>query len=169
VAYPILRRYGYPATVFLVSDYLEGANCWDQQSELTGRPLLLWSNVCEMHENGIQIGAHTRTHPALTGISSEQARAEIEGSREALEQKLGVPVSVFSYPYGDHNTAVQVIAEQAGFLGSCSVLSGLNTPMTPLHALRRIEIWGHDSLVQFALAVRFGERAQTVWKWIWRW
>ncbi len=169
VAHPVLRRYRYPATVFLVSDYLGTDNRWDQQSELTGRPLLSWSNVQEMLRNGIQIGAHTRTHPRLTTLSSETARTEIEGSRAALEQGLGVPVLAFCYPYGDHNPAILTMADQAGFLGSCTVLPGLNSPVTPLHALRRIEIYGRDSLLQFAIAVLSGERLQTLWKSIRRW
>jgi hypothetical protein len=48
------------------------------------------------------------------------------------------------------------IVEGAGFLGGCGAASGLNTLITPLHALRRIEVYGTDSLLQFALALRLG-------------
>jgi peptidoglycan/xylan/chitin deacetylase (PgdA/CDA1 family) len=111
---------------------------------------------------GIEVGAHTRTHPDLTKIPSEQAREEIEGSKHDLERKLDVPVHVFSYPFGEYNEHVQTLVQQAGFLGTCSSNSGLNTPITPLLALRRVEIHGTASLINFALAVCFGERGEVL-------
>lgn len=163
IAYPILRRYGFPATIFPVSERVGAINHWAHRGELRGRPLLSWLDIQDLLSNDMQFGAHTRTHPVLTSVSFGQAREEIEGSRADLESKLQVPIRVFAYPYGEYNSTTQLIVEQAGFLGSCGISSGLNTPKTPLHALRRIAIWGTDSLVHFALKLWLGDRCMLRW------
>jgi glycosyltransferase involved in cell wall biosynthesis len=172
VAYPILQRYRFPATIFVVTAQI-GATYYSQvDSELNGRPMLSWSEIRQLTQAGIGIGAHTRTHPDLTKISREQAHDEIFGSKLDLEQTLNIPINVFSYPFGEYNEETQKQVEAAGFLGSCSVNSGLNTVLTPWHGLRRIEIWGTGSLLDFALAVWLGERREVLLRrltsWTWR-
>jgi peptidoglycan/xylan/chitin deacetylase (PgdA/CDA1 family)/GT2 family glycosyltransferase len=164
LAFPILRQYGFPATIFLVSGRLNGANDWDQRSELTGRPLMSPDNIAEMRAGSVGFGAHTRTHRSLKTLSAEQASEEIAGSRTDLEHSLGMPIRSFSYPYGDFDAAHLELAHQAGFQGSCTVRTGLNTPMTPVQALRRVEIWGTDSLLHFLVAVTTGHRSQALWR-----
>jgi peptidoglycan/xylan/chitin deacetylase (PgdA/CDA1 family) len=161
-AYPILRRHRIPATVFLVSDAIGCANQWDHDTELAGRPLLSWAEINALLTGGLQFGAHTRTHQDLTAISGDEARLEIIGSRNLLEERLGVPVRAFAYPYGKHTPAVAGLVQEAGFEVGCGIDAGLNTPATPGHALRRVEIWGTDSLLDFTVAVRFGARPAVV-------
>jgi peptidoglycan/xylan/chitin deacetylase (PgdA/CDA1 family) len=165
-AYPILHQYGFPATVFMVSNKVGGINDWDSGSELTGRPLLSWQDLQEMLRGGMTVGAHTRTHPHLTSIPLDQVRDEIGGARAELEEGLGAPIRLFSYPYGDHNAGLQTIVEQAGFAASCNVTEGANGSLTSLYALRRVAICGTDSLLDFAFAVRLGVRRHSLQKYI---
>ncbi len=158
IAYPILRRYRFPATIFLVSEALEKINHWDKVSELANRPLLSLTSLKDMQRNGISYGAHTRTHVALPLISPQAAQAEVAGSFADLRQKLGDAVPVFAYPYGKFDPATQEVIKRAGFIAACTIIPGRNTSKTPLFALRRIEIYGQDSLVQFVLALWLGER-----------
>ena len=169
VAYPILHRYRFPATVFVVSQQMGGPYYSHIDSELNGRSMLSWLQVKELTRGGIAIGAHTRTHPDLTQIPPQQAQVEIAGSKRDLEQELEIPIHVFSYPFGEYNEQVETQAEKAGFLGSCTVRSGLNIPITPLHGLRRVEIWGTDSLVDFAVAVCWGKRREVLLKHLTSW
>jgi peptidoglycan/xylan/chitin deacetylase (PgdA/CDA1 family) len=157
VAYPILRRFKVPATIFLVSDYLGDSNGWDRDGELAGRALLSPHRLEEMGRNGINFGAHTRSHAHLRELPVTVAVDEIAGSREDLERLLGTPIQTFAYPYGQFNEEVLEIVGRTGFEAACGTREGLNTPATPTFALRRAEIRGTDSLFRFALALWLGE------------
>lgn len=151
---PILHRYNYPATVFLVSSKVGRLNDWTNFAALRGRQLLSWAEIKSLTCQNIQFGAHSQTHPALTDIPLEQAQAEIAGSKADLEQMLQMPVTTFAYPYGTYDKTVQNIVDQAGFLGAVTVESGVNSWSTPPTALRRIEVDGTWSLLRFALILR---------------
>jgi peptidoglycan/xylan/chitin deacetylase (PgdA/CDA1 family) len=163
-AYPVLRGRNIPATIFLVSDYIGLANQWDQQKQLAGRPLMSWSQVQELRTQGVQFGAHTCSHPVLTAISSNQAEEEITISRQQLESRLGMPVEVFAYPYGEYDPAIQAMVQEAGFVAGCTVDPGLNTLITPIFSLRRTEIRGTDSLPRFLLSLWMGDAEALGWR-----
>lgn len=81
-----------------------------------------WGQLKEMQASGIEIGAHTVTHPSLGRVERKQARAEIEGSLEALTEHLGKKQRTFCYPNGtpsDYNFFIQDLVKQVGF--SCAV------------------------------------------------
>lgn len=154
--YPILKRHGFPATVFIVTDKVGHQNDWATIPELRGRPLLSWEPICEMSQNGMQFGAHSRTHPNLVELSREQMREEIAGSKADLENFLSQPIIAFAYPFGEFNDPVQSLTQESGFQIGFSASSGLNINATPPFALHRIEIQGTFSLYRFFLALVLG-------------
>jgi peptidoglycan/xylan/chitin deacetylase (PgdA/CDA1 family)/GT2 family glycosyltransferase len=156
LAHPILKRYHFPATLFVISDQVGTTNQWDQLGELAGRPLSDWPDLKQLACAGVEIGAHSRTHPHLKTLSTEQAWVEISGSRANIERELAMPVRAFAYPYGEFDQASESAVKQAEFLGSCSVRPDLATAATSPHALPRIEIRGTDSLLDFILKLRWG-------------
>lgn len=157
VAYPILRRYGFPATIFLVSGNVGDANRWDKQGLLRGRPLMAWAKIQEMMQGDMTFGAHTQTHPMLTAVTADRARTEIDGSRTNLAQALDRPTALFSYPHGQYDATARSIVEQVGYSGACTTRAGLNSPSTPKFELHRTEVRGTDSLVRFVLALWLGD------------
>jgi peptidoglycan/xylan/chitin deacetylase (PgdA/CDA1 family) len=109
-----------------------------------------------MSQNGIQFGAHSRTHPNLVELSTEQMREEIAGSKTDLENVLQQPIVAFAYPFGEWNDLVQSVTRESGFQSGFSALSGLNINAAPPFALHRIEIQGTFSLPRFFLALAIG-------------
>jgi peptidoglycan/xylan/chitin deacetylase (PgdA/CDA1 family) len=156
LALPVLRARGYRATFFLVSAHLGGSNLWDTDGELAGRPLLSQDDARAMLEVGMEIGAHTRTHPVLPDLSDAEAEREVGGAREELEAVLGRPVRTFAYPYGRLNPSTTAAVIRSGYEAACCSRSGVNDPAVQPFLLRRVEVRGTDSLARFILATHRG-------------
>lgn len=203
-AYPILRKYHVPATIFLTTIYMGTDNpfWWDKVTHiiknitltklkleevgayslatlterrkarrtitkcLKGLPegrksqliqrmetlaggslpalnetaTLSWNQIEEMSHHDITFGSHTATHPILTRISPEQANHEIYRSKKDIEEHLGKPVNLFSYPNGergDFNDETKRLLKDNGYTGAVSLIPGTNTTGTDPYELRR--------------------------------
>ena len=138
VAWPILKRHGFSATVFLVSDFLGRTNAWD--ADEIQEPLLTADDVRVLHGEGMAFGSHTKTHAALTQLDRDTALVELRSSREALEAILGEPVRILCYPYGKQNAEVREVAREAGYAAGVRGRGRLNgRGQNPLE-LRRIKL-----------------------------
>jgi glycosyltransferase involved in cell wall biosynthesis/peptidoglycan/xylan/chitin deacetylase (PgdA/CDA1 family) len=157
LAHPLLRRHGLTATIFVVSRRMGGLNDWSPGAEVQGRRLMSWEQATELRRDGVELGAHTRTHASLPGLAPSELADEIAGSRRDLEERLG-PIRHFAYPYGKLDDDAVRAVEEAGFASACSVEEGRNSPGTPALLLRRVEIHGTDSLLRFALTLALGKR-----------
>jgi peptidoglycan/xylan/chitin deacetylase (PgdA/CDA1 family)/glycosyltransferase involved in cell wall biosynthesis len=149
IARPLLRRRRFPATVFLVSRRLGDVNDWTEEGAVAGRRLLSETEATELAGGGIEIGAHTRTHPALTAIAGEQLSEELVGSREDLEALLGSPVRTFAYPYGFFSSTSVTAVRKAGYEGACTVENRLARLGDDPLEIPRVEIKGTDSTLTF--------------------
>lgn len=158
-AWPVLVRYGFPATLYVVTGQVGGTSRWLQPAGEGERPLLSWPQLVEVAAAGIECGAHSQTHRRLDLLPVAEARAEIAASKTTLEQRLGRPVTSFAYPYGRYSPAVRRIVQQAGYATACAVKHGLSTTADNPFALARILI-GADTTVA-ALADRIGGRGLT--------
>ncbi len=107
--------------------------------------MLTSDQIRAMHEAGITIGAHTQTHSNMTIVSPEQARAEIGGSRDRLEELLGAPVRDFAYPntggrFPHCNESVAEIIRQLGFRSAVTSRPGIIGATTNPFLLPRIGV-----------------------------
>ncbi len=136
-ALPLLAEYRFYATLYLVVDRLGAFNDWEIAQGEVRAPLMSDSEVREWLAAGQRLGAHTRTHPWLTRIPTDQAREEIRTSRLALEDRFGVAVTDFCYPYGDWNPAVREMVRDAGYLTAATTDAGVNLPGADAWGLKR--------------------------------
>lgn len=151
-AWPILRRYGFSAMVFVVTDCVGRTSSWDANLG-AGSPLLDWDEIAELHAAGVQFGSHTATHPHLTALSPAAIVKELTRSAAALRRVLGRDVGAIAYPHGAEDGAVCHLAAACGYTFGLSCRSGRSRPDAPLLALPRIEVTGQDTLADFVAKV----------------
>ena len=155
-ALPVLLRHEIPATTFVPSDRIGKSNDWMRSHATAPRAILSVSQLRELDRAGITVGSHTRTHPRLTEIGAARVADELRGSKAALEQILGKRVDYFAYPFGLCNNAVRDEVERAGYRAACSTRSGFNRSTIDRFLLRRIEVYGSDTISGFRRKLKFG-------------
>ncbi|MCC7151724.1 MAG: polysaccharide deacetylase family protein [Rubrivivax sp.] len=146
-AYPVLKKFGLPATVFVYTDFIGG------------RDALSWAQMQEMHASGlVDLQSHTKSHRNLTelrpGESEERYRASLDTElrlpRELLQRRLaGLAVHQLAYPYGDADGTVIEAAERNGYTLGATVVPGGNAFFAAPMMLRRTMIFGDTTLEGF--------------------
>ncbi len=120
---------------------------------------LTWDQVRTMVATGIEMGAHTESHPILTRVSLEQARLEVTGSKARIEAEIERPVTAFAYPNGqptDFSPALQAMLQQVGIEAAFTLVPGparLSEVRQAPMAIRRIFLHHKDTLPRFAAKV----------------
>jgi len=147
-AWPLLERYGYAATVFVVAEYVGQVNRWDAAlgEEL---PLLAWDAIRRLQAQGVRFGSHSATHPRLTALSPAEVTREAARSRAVLQRGLGTSVTAFAYPYGAEDAVVRHLVGACGYVYGLTSRPGRSGLWEPLLALPRIEVLGSDTLADF--------------------
>lgn len=147
-AWPVLKHYGFSATVFIVTDEVGGSNRWDT---MYGEqiPLLGWDEIHLLHAEGIEFGSHSASHSYLTALSAEEIVREGARSRAVLWRKLRVPVEAFAYPHGAEDEVVQHLIGACGYIYGLSCRWGFSSYHDSLLALPRLEVFGSDNLQNF--------------------
>jgi peptidoglycan/xylan/chitin deacetylase (PgdA/CDA1 family) len=146
VAFPILRKHRFPATVFLYSDFV-------------GVPdALTWAQMRELIASGlVEVQPHSKTHTNLTVRQKdesearyrERTRREVDGPVDAIRTQLGLATHAFAFPYGDVNDAVMSELRAKGIKLGVTVTPGGNAFYAPPYMLRRTMIFGGDDLDDF--------------------
>jgi peptidoglycan/xylan/chitin deacetylase (PgdA/CDA1 family) len=151
-AWPLLKRYGFSATVFLVTNEIGKSNAWDHVSG-TQVPLLAWTHIHQLREHGVDFASHSASHCRLTELSPAEIVREGARSRAVLARELGTPPTAFAYPYGCVDSVVTHLIGASGYtfgLSSRSTHSGFNDCLL---TLPRIEVAGTDTIKDFAVKV----------------
>lgn len=118
-AWPLLKRFGFGATIFMVTDAIGRVNSFDR-TVYPADPMLTVDQMLEMSRDGITFGSHTCSHPrSLVDLPEPQLQRELAGSRSALEDILGRPITLFAYPHSRHDLRVEGAAARAGYRLAC--------------------------------------------------
>lgn len=141
-AFPILKKYGYTATIFLTTGRCGKSNSWpNQDPSIPQLSMLSWEEIREMSRYGIDFGAHTTNHPDLTQIAIDRTKLELIESKEAIEAQIDQPVELFSYPFGRFNKEIQDVTKTA-FKGAIATTPGKINTKSDIYALERINLTG---------------------------
>jgi len=133
-AMPLLRRYGYPVTLFVSS------------GSVGARGYLDWDALKSLQAEGVEIGNHSHHHPHLVNLWREKGekgvRDEIRRSQARFREKLGRAPRLLAYPFGETLPAITRIVADEGFVAAAVQLSGVVTPGSDLLRLPRFAMGG---------------------------
>lgn len=144
VAYPILKEYSFPATLFVI------VNKIGQDGYLN------FAQIRQMlNENLITIGSHTMNHPDILRLDGRELFYEIEESKKVLQDNLKYKIDLFAYPWGVFSPRIQTIVKQAGYKAAFSTNSRISREpqYKDLYALKRMTMITRDSFLRFLVKV----------------
>jgi peptidoglycan/xylan/chitin deacetylase (PgdA/CDA1 family) len=155
-ALPLLEQLGLPATVFVSTGFADEGRPLavpELASDAADHPELLatmtWEELREVAERGVEIGAHTVSHPHLTRLSDDELERELVESKRRIEDELGRPARLLAYTYGEHDARVQNAVRRAGYAAAFAQWPGssLRNP----YALPRVSFYRGESLRRVTL------------------
>ena len=137
-----LREHGLPVTVFVVTGRVGMTNAWGgrRAGKVPELPLLSWEGLHRLRDQGVSLGAHSRTHPHLSEIPESELAEEVEGSARDLREQLGVAARTFAYPYGDVSPAAAAQVQRTFTVGVTTELRTMQ-PGEAAHLLPRLDMF----------------------------
>lgn len=125
--FPIIKKYNIKVTLYMPSQFINKKN------------YLTYKQLLEIKNSGlVEIGAHSRFHTYLKGLSKTEVKSEVEGSKSELEKLLGIKVTSFAYPYGAYDQFSEESVELAGFETAVTTNPGANINSGNLYKINRI-------------------------------
>jgi len=154
IAYPILKGYGFTATLFIYTDFVGG-----------GRIAISWDQLREMKSEGFEVGSHTLSHCDLADKregEDDQAylariKNELLASKHILDKELGQDTMYLAFPYGTYNQRVLRICDQVGYKIGFSVKRGGNPFFADPLVLKRDQVLERDIEYFIAMLETFHE------------
>ena len=141
VGFPVLKEFHYPATYFIYTEYVN-----------KGGKSMTWDQLAELRDAGMEIGSHTVSHVDLRhkpskapGDYDSWLKNEAETSRQILEEKLGIRVATFAYPYGWNNEKIHAAVRAAGYDAAFTVYGQRLGMGTSAVALGRYDVTTKDA------------------------
>ena len=139
-ALPILKKYKFTATCFVVANNIGGKNYWDIQKGFTPHKMMTHEQIKNWINSGMSIGSHSQAHIRLAEISKAMMKKEICESKVNLEKEFGVKINHFCYPYGSFDDSTEKIVKIAGYKSAVTVSRGVETNISNLFRLSRVFI-----------------------------
>jgi peptidoglycan/xylan/chitin deacetylase (PgdA/CDA1 family) len=149
-ALPILEQYGFLATLYVTTAFVNGTSLWLKREGETERQMLKWDQLREISARGIECGAHSHTHPQLDILPQDMVQEEIMQSKRVLEHHLDREVLSFSYPFGYYTPTIRRQVQEIGYTSACAVKHTMSSKMTDPFALARLMVRANTSVDAFA-------------------
>lgn len=129
---PVITRNGFTATLFMTTGGIENGG---QETAM-----LNWHELTELKQAGIEIGAHTVTHPKLDILPEKELREELSVSKSQLEEHLGLAIPGLAYPFGYSNRKVREVARELGYVYAYAVNNALTTDAAEKFTFPRLTV-----------------------------
>ena len=138
-AYPILKKHGFPATIFIITNFIG-----DKKNFMT------WDEVRTMFKNNISFGGHTKNEIYIPAIKEKEVLwDETEGCKRLIETKLGKTVDYFCYPTGGFTEGAKEMIKKAGYKGACTTNRGFIELNKDVYELKRVKVTNSDAIKPF--------------------
>ena len=143
-AWPILKKYGLPFTLFVSTDVID--------NKTPG--YMSWKEIRILRDNGVTIGSQTKSHPHMHNLNENQIVRELEFSNSRFVQEIGSKPEIFAYPYGEYNLNVLEKIKSNGFKAAFGQHSGVAHLSLGLYQLPRFAMnENYGNMQRFLLAV----------------
>lgn len=151
-AFPILKKYDFKATIYLVPN--QKTNHWEEKNTSVLSNLLNEKQILEMLNSGlIEFGSHTLSHVNLSTINDEQLLNELKKSKEEVEKITNKECEAFAYPYGKFDDKIVQAVKNVGYKNATVVKRGLFEENDDVFTIKRVGILGTENFVDFLLKV----------------
>ena len=149
-ALPILNKYSFKSTCFIVSDFIGNTNKWDaEQKNYFNKELLTKNDINEWLRHGMSIGSHGKSHKSLINLHPSEIQSEILNSKEAIENNIGSKINSFSYPFGHVNKISADNVKNIYNFAVTTIRSRFNTTKHKVNYIPRIHM--SNNLSKFKL------------------
>ena len=155
-AYPILKNFGFTATVFLPTAFIQ-----NNRMSFKNNPCMTWDEVRQLMTKGISFGSHTVSHPQLAELNENEIKNEIKSSRQSIEEATGTKIDSFSYPFAfpqENRDFIarykEILIEQGYRTAVTTIIGRASIGMDDLLCLKRIPANNGDDPLFFRLKLQ---------------
>jgi peptidoglycan/xylan/chitin deacetylase (PgdA/CDA1 family) len=161
-ALPVLSQYGFPATLYVPTAFVNGTGRWLRAEGEAERQMLSWDQIAEIRARGIEIGAHSHRHFQLDTLPEALMRKEIAQNKHILEDRLDAPIRSFAYPFGYSSPKVRQIVREVGFTSACAVKHAFCSEVSDPFALPRLMVESRPDIEVFGALLTAGRTGSLV-------
>lgn len=145
---PALADRGLTATAYLTTGALGPTPAPDNL--LPPAPMMTLRQASEVRACGLEVGAHTITHPQLDTLRPATVRRELSEPKAVLEDALGCPVPAFAYPHGYSSPRVRRLVREAGYTSATAVRNALSSVRDEPYRIARLMLTNTDTAADVA-------------------
>lgn len=146
----VLASRNMPSTLYATTGALGGRGPRPRDLRLPPAPMLDWSQLTELRELDVEIGAHTHTHRQLDTMRSTAVADDIRQSKDMLEDELGREIPSFAYPHGFQSRRIRRVVAAVGHQSACAVMNALSSDTDDVFALARLTVRATTTVQQIA-------------------